>query len=315
MVNKLFAFMAFFISWLSVFSQSTYPRDTSFTLETTYQKELKYRPYIKIPSASIARPINNQYDLVYKRIGDRSLKLDLFSPKSAGPIKHPGIILIHGGGWSSGDKSQMHMIARELASKDYICYTLEYRLSPEAPYPAALLDLKDAIAWIKQYGPDQGLDTSKIAALGTSAGGQLASLLGTTNGKETFAQQRVSKPAISTVQAVINIDGVLAFHHPESAEGKSASIWLLGNYKENPANWTEASALSNVSANAVPILFLNSSNARFHAGRDDLIKKLDYYGIYSQVHEFADTPHPFWFFEPWYTPMINKIEGFLKEVF
>lgn len=299
---------------LSVFSQPSYPRDTSFTIQTTYRKEIQYRPYIRIAEAPVSRRIQEQYGVSYKRIGDRALTLDIFSPKNSANKKYPGIILIHGGGWSSGEKSQMHTLGKDLADRGYICYAVSYRLTPEAPYPAAVLDIKDAISWLKQSGTQANLDTSKIVALGTSAGGQLAALLGTTNRKTTFAQQRVGEPSVSTVQAVVNIDGILAFHHPESAEGKSASAWLLGNYTESPSNWNEASALSHVSPNSAPILFLNSSNPRFHAGRDDMIKKFDRYGVYSEVHEFADSPHPFWFFEPWYTPMVRKIEAFLNRV-
>lgn len=297
-------------------AQTSFPRDTSFTLEATFKKEKKYRPYITIASAKIDQPISEKMNLTYKTIGERKLQLDLFAPAAnLNHKRYPGILLIHGGGWSSGDKSQMHTLAKEFASRGFVCYTVAYRMTLEAPYPAAVLDLKDAVNWIKEHGIEHGLDNTKIISLGVSAGGQLAALLGTTNGKETFAGKRVNSPQTSTVQAVVNIDGVLAFNHSESSEGKSASAWLLGSYSENPKNWDEASALSHVSAASAPALFINSSLPRFHAGRDDMITKLNTYGVYSQVHEFPDSPHPFWFFNPWYDPMIDLIDTFLKQVF
>ncbi|WP_245581613.1 hypothetical protein [Rudanella lutea] len=61
------------------------------------------------------------------------------------------------------------------------------------------------------------------------------------------------------------------------------------------------------------MLFLNSSVERMHAGRDDLIKKLNGLGIYTEVHTFADAPHTFLFFEPWFTPTLNHITGFLNQ--
>jgi hypothetical protein len=62
-------------------------------------------------------------------------------------------------------------------------------------------------------------------------------------------------------------------------------------------------------------MFINSSIPRFHAGRNDMIKKLDQYGIYSEVQEFPDTPHPFWFFQPWFNPMMDFTITFLNKVF
>lgn len=81
---------------LSVFSQPSYPRDTSFTIQTTYRKEIQYRPYIRIAEAPVSRRIHEQYGVSYKRIGDRALTLDIFSPKNSANKKYPGIILIQG---------------------------------------------------------------------------------------------------------------------------------------------------------------------------------------------------------------------------
>jgi acetyl esterase/lipase len=124
-----------------------------------------------------------------------------------------------------------------------------------------------------------------------------------------------SKLGHLNVQAIIDIDGILAFHHPESAEGKVAAEWLGGTYEEKPGVWQDASALTHVSKNTPPCLFINSSNPRFHAGRDDMIKKLNDFGIYSEVHTFPDTPHPFWFFHPWFDPTVKYIVDFLDKVF
>lgn len=307
----------FLCLWVTqgAFAQTAFPKDTSFTLHATLEKELKYRPYIKIAAAELRGPIQETYNITYKQLGQRNLQLDIFSPQDMGSSALPAVLLIHGGGWMSGEKSQMHTIAKQLASQGYVCFSAAYRLTPEAAYPAAVLDLKDAIAWIRSHASTYNVQENQIAVLGTSAGGQLASLLGTAANKEYFGGQYSGKAERSAIQAVINIDGVLAFHHPESKEGSSASAWLSGDYTQKPENWEEASALTHVSAASAPTIFLNSSNLRFHAGRDDMVEKYEALGIYSEIHEFGDSPHPFWFFDPWYSPMMQKIDLFLERVF
>jgi pectinesterase len=79
--------------------------------------------------------------------------------------------------------------------------------------------------------------------------------------------------------------------------------------------WVEASPLVHVDGKTSPIEFINSSQARFHAGRDEMIKKLNALGIYSEVHAIPDTPHPFWFFNPWFEPTCEYSIQFLQKVF
>ena len=290
------------------------PRDTSFTLHGTYLKERKYRPYIRIAEAKT--PVVSYLDQAYDEVGGRPLLLDVFCPDGDSSKRYPGVLLIHGGGWQSGDKSQMHTIGKALAAKGYVAVAVEYRLSLEAKYPEAVYDLKSAVRWMRANADKILLDTKYIASLGTSAGGQLASLLGVTNGIHDFeGQGRGNAEQRSDVQAVVNIDGTLAFRHPESSEGTAASNWLDGSYDQNPTNWESAAPLNHASRNSVPIIFLNSSIPRFHAGRDDMIKKLDRYGIYWEIREFPDTPHPFWFFHPWYQPMMDYTLDFLDLTF
>ena len=290
-------------------------RDTSFTIYSAYTKEKKKRPYIEI--ATVERPpvILFSADIVYRKIGNRELLLDIFYPEKTHRLK-PGILMIYGGGWRSGDKSQNHPMAIEMAKRGYVTVSAEYRLSPEALYPAAVLDLKAAISWMRKHAKEYGIDTGKIAVLGCSAGGQLAALLGTTNGNSIFADTLNRDSHFnSAAQAVVDIDGILAFKHPESAEGVSAAEWLGGTYETKAAVWEESSALNHVDSNTVQMLFINSSLPRFHAGRDDMMRKMLALGIYSEEHTIPDTPHPFWFFHPWFDKVILCTTVFLEKIF
>ncbi|RZJ77987.1 MAG: alpha/beta hydrolase, partial [Chryseobacterium sp.] len=201
--------------------------------------------------------------------------------------------------------------SKKLAQNGFVAVSAEYRLSLEALYPAAVYDLKACIRWMKTNADKFGIDTNHIAVLGCSAGGQLASLLGTTNHKTAFEDTIDYQYVSSTVHAVVNIDGTLAFKHPESTGGPV--YWLGGDYEQAKDKWEAAAPLNHIDKNTVPFIFLNSSIPRFHAGRDDAIKIMDSIHIYTEVHTFQDTPHPFWFFNPWFEPMMEKILLFLRQ--
>jgi acetyl esterase/lipase len=290
------------------------PRDTSFTTHSAFIKESKKYPFIEIVRSELPESVLKNNDVVYNKIKDRQLLADIFYPSHQINGGYPGVILIHGGGWRSGDKSLQVPMAQQLAAHGYVTMTVEYRLSPEAPYPAAVHDLKAAVRWLRANAKEYGLDPVKIAVLGCSAGGQLAALVGTTNGNEEFEGDRKSTEQSSEVQAIVDIDGILAFKHPESKEGEVAAQWLGGTAEERPEIWEEASALTHVNANTPPVLFLASSHPRFHAGKEDMIKILEKYGIYYESHVIPDTPHPFWLFHPWFEPTAKIITSFLDKV-
>lgn len=276
--------------------------DTSYTIQSTFLKDKNRFPFIQIAKVEKNKKRVEKKEIVYKKIPSRELHLDVFYTKTKS--LDPAVVLVHGGGWKSGNKSQMESLAIAIADNGYSCFTVEYRLSPEAIYPAAVIDIKDAIEFIKANALKYNVDVSKVAILGCSSGGQLAALIGTTN----------STPA-SSVQAIIDMDGILAFKHPESEEGKVASLWLGGEFEKIPEIWKEASALSHVNSSTPPILFINSDMLRFHAGRTDMIEILNKYNIYNEVKTIPNAPHSFWFFDPWFKTTVDYSVQFLNRIF
>ena len=295
--------------------QAEIPRDTSFTIKSTLIKELKRFPFITVADSPLNKSVLVEEQIVYKSIADRALHLDIFYPKKNLKNGYPAVILVHGGGWRSGDKSQTVSIAKKIAASGYVTVAVEYRLSLEAKYPAGVQDLRSAIHWMKENAKKYHLNKNKIAAMGFSSGGQMVALLGTTNGDKMYDQFAGDPKVSGDIQAVIDVDGTLAFKHPESEEGTVAGIWLGGTSQEKPEIWKEASPLSRVDKNAVPILFINSSTPRFHAGREDMIAIMNKNNIYSETHTFPNTPHPFWFFNPWFEPTVNYTIKFLDRIF
>ncbi|OMQ10609.1 alpha/beta hydrolase [[Flexibacter] sp. ATCC 35103] len=296
-----------------VSAQQSYSVDTSYTVKSTYNKLIKKYPAITIPVASKNKNVDEIYDIVYFKEKERTVHIDAFINKTK--KQNPAVVMIHGGGWRSGNKNQMNVLAQEIASKGYSCFTIEYRLSLEAKYPDGVYDVKNAIKFIKDNAKKFKVDPDKIAVLGCSSGGQMAALIGTTNENPAFDDPLNKSKSSSKVNAIINIDGVLAFRHPESSEGEMASFWLGGSYEEKTENWKQASALNHTDKNTPPILFINSSIPRFHAGRDDMIAILNQNKIYNEVHTIENSPHSFWFFQPWFDETIQYTTQFLDRIF
>ena len=153
-------------------------------------------------------------DVVYTtikktRFGDRDLHVDIFRPDDN--KTYPALIMIHGGGWNSGDKSLQIPMAQQIASRGYVTIPVEYRLIPEALYPAGLHDIKTAVRWVRANAAQYGIDPERIAVSGCSAGAQLATLVGVTNGSKTHEGKGDWRKVSSDVQAVINMDGIATF--------------------------------------------------------------------------------------------------------
>ena len=307
--------------WLALaFSSQVFaiPVDTTYTVYQTYIKLQK-----KYPGIAIARPATNAAytqvsDVVYKAVGDRQLHLDICRPVKAG--KYPAVIMIHGGGWRSGNKSMERPMAQQLALQGYVTIPVEYRLSLEAKYPAAIHDIKAAIRFAKDNAGKYGIDTTRIAIEGESAGGHLAMLVAMTNGVERFEGDRYGSRASSTVHAAIDVDGIVSFLMPGSLNidrkpDSPDAFWLGGTFAEQPQVWKEASPLFYVGKNSVPALFICSAQPRFHAGRDEMRDMLQQNGIYSCSYTIPDSPHSFWLLHPWFDTTKKHMLQFLKKVF
>ena len=290
------------------------PRDTSFNLHDTYLKERKYRPYIKPVYASLPQGVKAYEQVTYKTVtharGNHELKMNIYRPDD--DRRYPALLMIHGGGWNSGNLSLQVPMAQQIATRGYVTIPVEYRLIPEALFPAGVDDLEDAISWIYVNADKYGIDRERIAVSGCSAGGQLSMLLGMKN-------------VSGHVKAVINMDGTSSFLAGESVARAQAArdkgeilpidaVWLGGTYEEKTINWEDASPLLWISEKSAPVCFINSSIPRFHDGRDDAIARLAKLGKYTEVHTHEDTPHPFWFFHPWFEKTVQYAASFLDYV-
>ena len=312
MIKNFIVVFVTLVLGLSTFAQKAEVRP--YTIATNFEKYNKEYPFIEQIQPLASENVITEEDIVYKKTATSNLKLDVYRPKISLEEKCPAVLLIHGGGWISGSKENLRILAQHLAESGFVAITAAYRLSMEAVYPAGVIDIKDALRWMRSNAENYNIDSKRIAILGTSAGAQLATLVGVTPNTKIYNE--LDEAISSEVQAIVNIDGIVSFIHPEaSAEGKAAGLWLDGSRDENPKNWKEASPLEYVDKNTPPALFINSSMPRFHAGRDDMIKILEENNIYSEVHTLEGSPHSFWLLEPWFQPTLDYTVSFLNKVF
>ena len=119
--------------------------------------------------------------VVYGTVEDEPLLLDVFRPPAA--AARPAVVLVHGGGMSTGFRADMADPARQLARAGYIAFAVDYRLVDAASgrhrWPAQLDDVQQAVRWVRANAARYGVDPGRVGAYGWSAGGQLAALLGT----------------------------------------------------------------------------------------------------------------------------------------
>lgn len=295
--------------------------DTSYTTYSAFINTKKTHLNIQSINEFKQPGVKEKRNITYCNTSNRSLKLDAFYPKEKTVKPGIAIIIIHGGGWRSGNRAQHYPLAQTLAGMGYVCFTPEYRLSTEALFPAGVFDIKAAIKWVRKNAAEFNIDTLKIVAAGFSAGGELAAFMGTTGNMPLFDGQLCNTGISSNVNAVVDMDGTLSFVHPEAHEGddtkrtSAATNWFGYAKKDNPILWQAASPLSYVGSKTPPTLFINSAVPWMHAGREDYIKVLTENNIYSEVHSFENAPHSFCLFTPWFQPTVDFIDGFLKKVF
>lgn len=150
---------------------------------------------------------NKFLDIPYGNLS-KSQKLDIYIPEGKGPF--PTIIFIHGGAWMRGDKrEQLTAPILEALKRGYVAVSINYRLSNEAPFPAAIEDAKTSIRFLRANASKFSIDPNKIAVFGRSAGSNLASLIGTTSGSKTFDNPKLGYNNFSS-----SVSAVVALYTP-----------------------------------------------------------------------------------------------------
>ncbi len=177
--------------------------------------------------------VSVERNIQYGAGGGHPLQLDLYSPKRASqPV--PAVLFIHGGGWKNGYRQIYHYYCTKFAEHGYVAATATYRLTSEAPFPAAVEDVKCAVRWLRANAKKYGIDPNKIAAAGGSAGGHLALMIGYSSDVPELEGNGGNAGVSSRVQAVVDLYGPTDLTD-DFAKSRGEVIRFLGGKKYNEA--------------------------------------------------------------------------------
>src|SRR5262245_19821445 len=203
-------------------------------------------------------------DVQYGTAGDRALKLDVVRPREESKEPRPVVVWIHGGGWSGGDKSSgLGLLLAFAARGDYVCFSVGYRLSGQAKWPAQIHDCKAAIRWIKSNAAKYNLDPKRIGVWGGSAGGHLVSLLGTSGDVKELEGNNGSPDQSSRVACVVDFCGPSDF--PNFFQGRTVRSQgaiaspFGGTIDEKKADAIAASPVTHVTKDDPPFLIVHGT--------------------------------------------------------
>jgi acetyl esterase/lipase len=211
--------------------------------------------------------VSVEANLVFGEGGGRDLKLTLYYPiEGQGP--YPAVVFIHGGGWLAGQPGHFARQATYLAAHGYVCACIEYRLSGEALFPAAIEDCKCAIRWMRGFAARQyQVDPERIAVSGGSAGGHLALLAGTSGGVDELEGTGGWQEFSSGAQLVIAFNPACEFM---GKSGKAITAFLGGTYQEVPDNYSKATPETYLDSTDPPMLLLHGTEDKIVPYRESV---------------------------------------------
>ena len=213
---------------------------------------------ILLTTAALA---DTQADIEYAKAGEISLKLDLHRPQGD---NLPLIVYVHGGGWRAGSKKDVPIV--DLYDRGFAIASVDYRLSTQAVFPAQVHDIKAAIRFLRAKAGLYHINATKIAIIGSSAGGHLAALVGVSNGNQEL-EGKVGEhlDQSSDVQVIVsyygasNLETILSQSTPQGLNFRIPALKLLLGYTpdKKPELAKLASPVAHLDKNDPPLLLIH----------------------------------------------------------
>ena len=211
-----------------------------------------------------------------------------------------------------GSKGMMPPQAQALANRGFTCIATEYRLTPQAPWPAQIHDVKTAMRWFRANADSFGVDPGRIAVLGNSAGGHLALMLAGTVGHAEFEGDGGNPGTDTAVAAVVAVYSPVQFYLGERTSGGTAASALFGNDAE-PEAVRAASPMTHVREDFPPTFFLhgNGDTVVPVSASINMYNALCAVGARAEMHIYAEQPHTWARWPKWVQPTMDEAAIFL----
>ncbi len=238
------------------------PRPTTVDLATPWRKLLnplgRHNPRVRVDK-----------NIRYSDAGKRGL-LDVYRPADQEVVGAPVLIQVHGGGWTLGSKDEQGIpLMQRMAERGWVCVAINYRLAPRDAFPAQIIDLKKAIAWVKEHIEEYGGDPSYVVVTGGSAGGHLTALAALTPNDPEY--QPGFEGSDTQVQAAVPFYGVYDF---AGATGLKNALLMRDRYlapkivqrtwEDDPEVFEHGSPILRITPDAPDFFVL-------HGARDSLV--------------------------------------------
>jgi acetyl esterase/lipase len=264
-----------------------------------------------VGAATAARPAASlpvERTVRYGGSNAEPLLLDAFLPRSNGAVA--AVVLVHGGGWSSGSRVALDGLARSLGRQGWAAFSVDYRLAPRWRFPAAFEDVQTAIAWVRRHALDFRIDVRRIALFGVSAGGNLA-LLAATRGSGPLDRG-------SPIRAVVSWSGPtdLTSFLRETTNRYATSVtrsYLGCAPTRCPRKYAHASPASFVDRSDPPTLLVNSTRELVPLSQArTMAQRLERAGVPTQLLVFAGTRHATEYTLSAWKPTVTFLRRYLR---
>lgn len=245
------------------------------------------------PAMTDAERVALEEGVVYGTGGGRDLRCDIYRPPPSAPATGAAVVLVHGGSWRGGDRTQLRRYGWRLGMAGYVGIAIEYRLIPETYFPGFLEDVKAAIRWARANAEDLGVESDRIGIHGNSAGGHLALLAAGTAGVADLEGTGGNAGVSSAVQACVSVYGPSVFHVEAPLRGSRPVARITEEPSHDIAR--RASPLRWVTPGFPPTMLLHGrADALVPIGASEVMHEaLVDAGVPVELHLFPDQPHGF----------------------
>ena len=235
------------------------------------------------PLAFVTRGVKRTRGVKFAEVGGVKLRLDVYRPADDDPgddLIQPAVIQVHGGGWLAGSRFEQGIpLLNHMANIGWVGFNIDYRLSPQATWPDHVVDVKRAIAWVRENAEELGIDPKMICLTGGSAGGHLTALAALTANdpdlQPGFEDSDTSVAAAVPFYGVFDLTDANGFYYPQLRSYVFEQLVFKQPYAEAEDLYRAASPTFRVHEDAPPFLVI-------HGERDTLVPVED-------ARHFAET--------------------------
>jgi acetyl esterase/lipase len=243
----------------------------------------------------IPENIRYQPNVAYDN-ADPQQVMDIFQPGDG--ATHPAVLFIHGGGFRAGSRKGYTKQCIRLAQLGYVTATMDYRLAPKAPFPAAVYDTKAAVRYLRANAKKLGLDAERIGVTGGSAGGHLVLFLGVTANVPEFEGPGPNRDQSSRVQCVVSMYGPSDFTKSYGRSVDAAEVlplFLGGDLAHAREAHLRSSPLNWVTPDAAPTLAIQGTKDRYVNYEQSvwIVDRLLSVGVEAQLETIDGADHGF----------------------